>query len=113
VPGEDETAQEYTWIDANGQSLFGVLYSSGRWALFDPSTGMEQAVVGVPLLVGTADNALTLRFGVLPDVGIFWETIDPSGGTEASGAFPAPPSRVTLSPSGREVAFMAIRITAV
>jgi hypothetical protein len=57
-------------------------------------------------MVGAAENALALRFDALPGVGIFWETVEPSGATEASGAFPAPPARVTLSPSGREVAFI-------
>lgn len=106
APEAEETPQEYAWIDADGQSLFGVLYDSGRWALFDPVTGTEQVIGDIPLMVGAPENSLALRFGALPDVGIFWETIDPSGATGASGAFPAPPSRVTLSPSGREVAFI-------
>jgi hypothetical protein len=103
---EDEAPMEHAWIDANGHSLFGILYSSGRWVLIDPSTGREQAINGVPLMIGTAENSLALHFGTLPGVGMFWETIDPTGATVASGAFPAPPSRVTLSPSGREVAFI-------
>jgi hypothetical protein len=103
---EDETPQEYAWIDNSDSSLFGVLYSSGRWSLFDPATGLEQQTQDTPLLVSTAENSLGLRFGALPDVGIFWETVELSGATTTSGAFPAPPSRVTLSPSGREVAFI-------
>ncbi|HLU11348.1 MAG TPA: hypothetical protein VK003_16865 [Oceanobacillus sp.] len=106
TPQEDENPQEYAWIEGDDQSLFGVLYSSGRWSLYDPLTGIEQQTTAEPLLVGTAENALALRFGALPDVGIFWETVDSSGATTASGAFPTPPSRVTLSPSGREVAFI-------
>jgi hypothetical protein len=106
TPAEDETAQEYAWVDHNGISLFGVLYSSARWQLFDPLTGAEQTVEGAPILIGTGDNMLGLRFGALPDVGLFWETVDPANATSASGAFPAPPSRITLSPSGEEVAFI-------
>ena len=106
APAEDETAQEYAWVNAAGLSLFGVLYDSGRWSLFDPTTGAEQQTEDIPLLVGASENSLALRFGTLPDVGFFWETNEPSGETTASGAFPAPPSRVTLSPSGREVAFI-------
>jgi hypothetical protein len=105
VAEEGEAPQEYIWMDTNDQSLFGILYSSGRWALFDPATGAEQIVDGVPVLVGAGEN-LALRFGMLPDVGIFWETVDLSGVTSASGAFPAPPSRVTLSPTGEEAAFI-------
>jgi hypothetical protein len=106
APVENENPQEYAWIDTSGTSLFGVLYSSGRWSFYDPSTGAEQQTNDIPLMVGAAANSLALRFGALPDVGIFWETVDPSGATTTSGAFPAPPSRVALSPSGREVAFI-------
>jgi hypothetical protein len=106
TPADDETAQEYAWVDDNGVSLFGVLYSSARWQLFDPMTGAEQLVDGVPVLTGTGDGAQEVRFGALPDVGIFWETVGSADATGASGAFPAPPSRITLSPSGQEVAFI-------
>jgi hypothetical protein len=103
---EEDAPQEYAWVNAGEQSLFGVFYSSGRWSLLDPATGAELDVGGVPVLVGPAEDSLALRFGALPDVGIFWETVDPTGTSAASGAFPAPPSRVTLSPDGRVVAFI-------
>lgn len=106
TPAQDDTPQEFVWVDANDTSLFGVLYASARWQLFDPQTGGEQTVNGVPVMVSAADGGLALRFGALPDVGIFWETLDLNNSDRASGAFPAPPSRVTLSPSGREVAFI-------
>ena len=106
TPAEDETPQEYAWVDNNGNSLFGVLYSSARWQAFDPATGEEQIVADVPVLTGTGDSTLSLRFGALPDTGLFWETVGSANATGASGAFPAPPSRVTLSPSGQEVAFI-------
>lgn len=107
-PGENESVELLAWVDNGGVSLFGILYSSGRWALIDPANGAEVQLGDLPLLVSRADpyQSLTLRFSVTPDVGFFWETLDPQPTTIASGAFPAAPERVTLSPSGRAVAFL-------
>ncbi len=107
-PSEDESVELVTWVDNGGTSLFGILYSSGRWALIDPGSGAEIQVGDVPMLVSSADpfGSLSLRFNVNPEVGFFWETLDPQPTTAASGAFPVPPERVTLSPSGRAVVFL-------
>ncbi len=107
-PGDSESVELLAWVDNGGVSLFGILYSSGRWALVDPANGAEIQVGDIPMLVSSADpfGSLMLRFSVLPDSGFFWETLDPQPSAAASGAFPASPERVTLSPSGRAVTFL-------
>ena len=103
----DEALETTAWIDVGGMALLGGLFSSGRWIIVDPATGLQASPDLQPELVARGDpqGSLGLRFGADPDVGMFWETADPSG-VAPGGAFPAGPGRATLSPSGRSVAFL-------
>lgn len=111
VPGE--TLELVTWVqrDEAGMSdeeWFGMLFSSGRWALADPATGNEISIEGMPQKYALDDpwGTLGLRFGIAQDIGFFWETLDRGQAESAGGAFPSSPLRATLSPSGRSVAFL-------
>jgi hypothetical protein len=108
VPGE--TLEMAAWVqreDGEGE-LFGMLFSSGRWALADPATGSEISIEGIPQKYALDDpwGSLALRFGIAQEVGFFWETLDRGAGEGAGGAYPSTPQRTTLSPSGRTVAFI-------
>jgi hypothetical protein len=107
-PQEGESLERTTWVEDENLSLFGALFSSGRWALFDPASGLEVAVNGVPELYSLTapETSLGLRFAISPDVGFYWETHDPMPSENASGAYPGSPWRVTLSPNGRAAAFL-------
>jgi hypothetical protein len=106
-PATGEAIELVAWVEDGADSLFGTLFSSGRWALIDPATGTERSVEGVPQLVSALnpDQSLALRFGVDGELGFFWETLDPLN-AQFSGAFPSAPERTTLSPSGRAVSFL-------
>jgi hypothetical protein len=107
-PGE--RVEHVAWVAASAETTeawFGVLFSSGRWALYDPVSGLAVQTEGVPQLYARAAGAASpgLRFDVVPEIGFFWETVEP-GSPAAAGAYPAPPARVTLAPDGRTVAFL-------
>lgn len=108
VPPPNAETQEIAWIDDDGEGLLGILLTTAQWILIDPRTGSIQPVEGAPLLYSTAagSSSLGLRFGALPQTGMFWETVELGGATAASAAYVGAPGRVALSPDGREVAFL-------
>ncbi|MFQ3567739.1 MAG: hypothetical protein SNJ59_12150 [Aggregatilineales bacterium] len=108
VPPPSAEAQEIAWIADEDEGLLGILLTTADWILIDPRTGNVQPVEATPLLYSTAagDDSLGLRFGALPQTGMFWETVELGGATAASAAYVGAPGRVALSPNGREVAFL-------
>jgi hypothetical protein len=107
-PTFNETVLIEDWVQAGDRSLFGVLLSSGWWTLFDPATGQQLPAGPMPELVARAapDTSFALRFAVNSDVGFYWEASDPLPSEAAAPAFPSDPSRTTLSPDGRSIAFI-------
>lgn len=107
-PTFNETVLIEDWVRAGERSLFGVLLSSGWWTLFDPATGQQMPAGSVPELVARAapDTSFALRFSVDSEVGFYWEAADPLPSEAAAPAFPSDPSRTTLSPDGRAIAFI-------
>ena len=66
TPATDEFVQTYDWVQVGDADWLGVLFSSGRWALYDPLTGVEQASASPPMLYSlSAPDAPALRFGDL------------------------------------------------
>jgi hypothetical protein len=107
-PTFNETVLVEAWVQDGERSLFGVLLSSGWWTLFDPATGAALPAGQIPELIaaGAPDSSLALRFAVTSDIGFYWEARDPLPTEAAAPAFPSDPSRTTLSPDGRAVAFL-------
>lgn len=107
-PTFNETVLIEDWVQDGERSLFGVLLSSGWWTLFDPATGQQLPAGSIPELVARAapDTSYALRFAVSSDVGFYWEAADPLPNEDAAPAFPSDPSRTTLSPDGRAIAFI-------
>jgi hypothetical protein len=104
-PGEDEEILDFEWVRVGENWRLGVLFNNARWVLIDPATGVAEDPASPPVLVSlTASDSLRLRFGFSEDVGLFWEALDPLNPAAASVAFPG--TRVTLSPNGREIAFI-------
>ncbi len=108
VPSPNAETQEIAWVEDEGEGLLGILLTTGHWILIDPRTGNIQPAEATPLLYSTAagGSSLGLRFGALPQTGMFWETVELGGATAASAAYVGTPGRVALSPDGREVAFL-------
>lgn len=107
-PAFDETALVKTWVREGERSLFGVLLSSGWWTLFDPATGAALPAGRIPEMIAlrAPETSRALRFSVSSDIGFYWEAHDPLPSEEAMPAFPSDPSRMTLSPDGRAIAFL-------
>ena len=107
-PTFNETVLIEDWVQTGDRSVFGVLLSSGWWTLFDPMTGQPLPVGPSPELIarGAPDTSLALRFAVNTEVGFYWEAVDPLPSEAATPAFPSDPSRTTLSPDGRAIAFI-------
>jgi hypothetical protein len=107
-PTFNETVLIEDWVQAGDRSVFGVLLSSGWWTLFDPTTGQPLPVGPSPELIarGAPDTSLALRFAVNTEIGFYWEAVDPLPSDAATPAFPSDPSRTTLSPDGRAIAFI-------
>jgi hypothetical protein len=107
-PTFNETVLIDDWVQAGERSLFGVLLSSGWWTLFDPATGQQLPVGQIPELAARVapDTSYALRFSVNNEVGFYWEAQDPLPSEAAAPAFPSDPSRTTLSPDGRSIAFI-------
>jgi len=108
VPPSESVIEEAVWVEQGGESFPALLYSSGEWALFDE---LDAAPITTALLPQRTaqrlpDISFALAFGRLDDTGFFWEAFDPMQPDAASVAFPGAPSRVTLSPSGRAIAFL-------
>jgi hypothetical protein len=99
APIENDPALDFVWVEREGGALLGVLYQTGGWILIDPATGVGQAATELPRLTTAQPGSRALRFGVDSEDGFFWEIV---GETVAA---PGAPTQVTLSPSGRQIAF--------
>lgn len=99
APVENDPAVDFMWVESAGGAKLGVIYQSSGWILIDPASGVAQAAPELPRLTTAQPDSRALRFGVDSERGFFWEIV---GETTAA---PGAPSQVTLSPSGREVAF--------
>ena len=97
---ENDPTLDYTWVESPNGSLLGILYQSGRWTMLEPSTGAAQAVAELPRLTTAAPDSRALTFGVDETQGFFWEVAG------ENAAAPGAPTQVTLSPSGRQIAFI-------
>ena len=108
VPPGEHAIEEAIWVEQGGESFPALLYSSGEWAMFDELNAAPITTTLLPQRVARMlpDISYTLAFGRLDDTGFFWEGFDPMTPEAASVAFPGAPSRVTLSPSGRAIAFL-------
>ncbi len=101
-PDESESIVTFAWVT---DRQIGVLFSSGRWLVFDGTFDGIGAPTTPPALSVSAPNSLALDFRIDPDLGMYWETRDPSNPAAVSGAFPGKPGEVALSPDGRRIAF--------
>ena len=99
APVANDPAVDFVWVERDGGAQLGVIYQSSGWILIDPATGVAQAAAELPRLVTAQPDSRALRFGVDSERGFFWEIV---GETTAA---PGAPSQVTLSPSGRQIAF--------
>lgn len=99
APVEDDPAVDFVWVERDDSALLGVIYQSSGWILLDPATGVAQGATELPRLTTAAPDSRSLRFGIDSERGFFWEIV---GETTAA---PGAPSQVTLSPSGRQIAF--------
>lgn len=103
-PAEGEYLYAFEWIDDGGADKVGVIYSTGRWELIDPATGMTAPLSGTPELYSTlAPDGLALRFGVAhhPDRGaVFtWRAGD------VVLPYSGPLEWVSIAPAGDAVAY--------
>lgn len=107
-PTFNETVLIEAWVQDGERSLFGVLLSSGWWTLFDPATGAALPAGRSPEMIAlrAPGSSLALRFSFSSDMGLYWEGRDPLPSDDAAPAFPSDPSRTTLSPDGRAIAFL-------
>ncbi len=99
APVDNDPVLDFVWVESANGAQLGLIYQSSRWILIDPKTGVAQAASELPRLVTASSNTRALRFGVDKDQGYFWEIVGENAA--AAGA----PSQVTLSPSGRQIAF--------
>ncbi|MDX2160891.1 MAG: hypothetical protein SF162_06155 [bacterium] len=108
IPPATSALEDAVWLEAGDRSLPALLYSDGAWWVFDPLTEPPRPLDALPRLTSRQSPADSFRvsFGTLADTGFFWEAFDPFTPEAASVAFPGGPSRVTLSPSGRAIAFL-------
>jgi hypothetical protein len=108
VPPSESSIETAVWVEQGDQSFPALLYTSGVWALFDQRSAAPIVTDLLPQLVARRLPAISyaVAFGRLDDSGFFWEAFDPMTPDAASVAFPGTPSRVTLSPSGRAIAFL-------
>ncbi len=97
---EGDPALDFTWIESPNGALLGILYQSSRWILIDPAAGTAVAASQLPRLTTAAPGSRALSFGVDANEGFFWEIVG------ENAAAPGTPNQVTLSPSGREIAFI-------
>lgn len=71
-PAPAEYIDDFNWIDDHGVPKVGVIYSTGRWDLIDPTTGTIAPASGTPQLYSLlAPDGLAIDFGVtsLPGTG--------------------------------------------
>ncbi len=94
---ESDPAVDFVWIE--GANQLGIVYTSARWIVLDPVTGVAQAALALPQLTTAASGSRALRFGADPTEGFFWEVVG------ENAAAPGSPAQVTLSPDGQQIAF--------
>lgn len=100
APVEADPVLDFVWVEAANGSLLGILYQSGRWTLLDGVTGVAQPFTELPRMTTSQAESRSLTFGVDPTAGFFWEVVGETAAAAGS------PTQVTLSPSGRLIAFM-------
>jgi len=100
APVQNDPAVDFVWVESPNGAQLGLIYQSAGWILIDPKTGVAQAAPALPRLMTAAPNSQALTFGVDKTEGLYWAV---DGGNAAA---PGAPSQVTLSPSGRQIAFM-------
>ncbi len=82
-----------------------ILNDQGEWLeIF--SDGSSAFVPSLMMTISGAESTYRIGFGHVADTGFFWEAFDPLTPEATSVAFPGAPSRVTLSPDGRSIAFL-------
>jgi len=96
---QDDPAVDFVWVESPNGAQLGLIYQSAGWILIDPKTGVAQAAPELPRLMTSQPNSRALTFGTDKTEGFYWAVV---GETAAA---PGAPSQVTLSPSGREIAF--------
>ena len=99
---ENDPTLDFMWVESPNGALLGILYQSARWTLLDPATGEAQAVAELPRMTTAAPDSRALTFGVDETQGFFWEIVG------ENAAAPGAPGQVTLSPSGRQIAFTGV-----
>jgi hypothetical protein len=102
---DSESLIAFDWLDFD---TVGFMLDSARWFLIDIDSGaVSEAAQPVELLSQTAISmSKPVRFGVDPDVGLFWEVQDIGDPTLPSYAFPGTPDRIALAPDGRSLVFI-------
>ncbi len=100
APVRNDPMFDFEWVERDGGALLGVIYQSARWILIDPQTGVAQPSNEVPRLTTAQADSRALHFGADSTGNFYWEVVD------ENAAAPGGPGQVTLSPSGRQVAFM-------
>jgi hypothetical protein len=105
VVSDSESLIAFDWLDFD---TVGFMLDSARWFLIDVNSGaVSEAAQPVVLLSQTAISmSKPVRFGVDPDLGLFWEIQDIGDPTLPSYAFPGAPDRLSLAPGGRSLAFI-------
>lgn len=105
VVSDSEALIAFDWLDFN---MVGFMLDSARWFLIDIHSGaVTEAAQPVELLSQTAISmSKPVRFGVDPDLGLFWEIQDIGDPTLPSYAFPGTPDRLSLAPGGRDLVFI-------
>ncbi|MBI1256944.1 MAG: hypothetical protein GC204_05695 [Chloroflexi bacterium] len=99
APVENDPAVDFMWVESPSGGQLGLIFQSAGWILIDPKTGVAQAAPELPRIMTAAGDSRAVRFGYDKNEGFFWEVV---GETAAA---PGSPRQVTLSPSGRKVAF--------
>ncbi len=107
VVPDSEALIAFDWLDFD---TVGFMLDSARWFLIDIHTGaVSEAAQPVELLSQTAiAMSKPVRFGVDPDLGLFWEIQDIGDPTLPSYAFPGAPDQVALAPGGRDLVFIGL-----
>lgn len=100
APVENDPVVDFVWVESPGGAQLGVIYSSARWILIDPVSGIARAAGDLPHLTTPHDGSQSVGFGYDSTEGFYWELI---GGTAAG---PGSPAQIALSPSGQQVAFI-------
>lgn len=100
APVLNDPALDFVWVENPNGSMLGILYESARWIMLDGMTGIAQAVAQLPRMTTSQAETRALTFGVEESTGFFWEIVGETAAAAGS------PSNITLSPSGRQLAFI-------